>query len=224
MEGSVNVKNYLEGYAVFNTRNKERHQQWEQRVETLDEVIDMAEKVGYPEQDLDQLGAYRDVVQQGLKQSRSNDRKLSVTKAVTHAAAFGFVGSLFSIFRGDPSNLANLGVRVGLTLACGATMVGGELLFRSFLAKGQASGDEPQRSIDRLGRGHKEKVAEYLIKKDSMKEVLQGVGVLKTQAPGDDIDIGFDGETVEIGGFVLDFQDDQPVAELDLPPADPRFR
>ena len=220
----MNVKGYIEGYPVFNTYNKERHRQWEERVETLDEVIDMAEKVGNADEDLQMLGAYREVVEKGLRQSRSNDRKLSVTKAVTHAAAFGFVGALFNIFRGDPGNLANLGMRVGVTIACGATMVGGELLFRSFLAKGQACGDEPQRSIDQLGPNHKAVVAEYLLKKDSMKEVLQGVGVLKTEARGHDIDIDFDGESVEIGGFVLDFQDDEPVAELDLPPADPRFR
>lgn len=219
----MNVKGYIESYPVFSSWNQERHRQWEERVETLDEVVDLAQQVGYPQADIEQLEAYRGVVEDGLTQSRHNDRKLSVTKALTHAGAIGFVGGLFSVIKGDPSDLASLGLRFGITMACGAAMVGGELAFRSFLAQGQACGDEPQRSIDQLGIGHKKTVAEYLVKREAMKEVLSGAGVLQEPAAGDAIDIGFDGETVEIGGFVLDYQDDEPVAELDLPPRDPRF-
>lgn len=216
----MDIRAYVDSYPVFNRWNRERHEEWAERVQTLDETADLAEQYGGASaQDLALIRDYRDVVEQGLQKSRSNDRKLSVTKAVTHAAAFGFVGSFFSMFHAaDPGSLA---LRLGLTLGCGFTMVGGELLFRNFLARGQACGDEPQRSLDALSPAHKTRVAEYLLKRDAIKEVVHTADGLKRQEAAN---LSLDLETVNIDGFVLDIRDeDVSVVGVDLPRPDPRF-
>ncbi|MGE0489399.1 MAG: hypothetical protein AB7S38_09310 [Vulcanimicrobiota bacterium] len=214
----MNVKGYVQSFPVFSPWNRERYHQWQERVDTLDEAIDLAAKIKAPESDLTRLRDYRSVIDQGLDKSRSNDRNLSIIKAVTHAGAFGFVGGFFSIFHAH--DLASMGMRTGIAIACGAAMVGGELLFRSLLAQGKACGDEPQASLDALGPGHAKLVAEYLVKADSTRQVLNLADALKVDSKA----IVNDGDTVDIGGFLLDIVDDEPtVRSVNLPPKDPRF-
>ncbi len=134
----MNIQAYLDSYPVFNRWNRERHADWEDKLEILNETVELAERLQAPDQERRQLEEYRSVLGDGLSKSRSNDRRLSVTKAITHATGWGFVVGFGLMFQ---DGMAGFPLRFGLTLASGLTMVAGELLFRSFLAKGEACGD-----------------------------------------------------------------------------------